>query len=71
MYHAMKTYGEWRYSSIHSQLWRWKEVSSWLHGPTDLFLWKEPWYSPDRRLGGPQSWSEHGSKEKSPCHHWQ
>jgi len=25
---------------------------------------KNPWYALDRRLGGPQSWSVHGDKEK-------
>jgi hypothetical protein len=26
---------------------------------------KSPWYPLDRRLGGPQSWSEHGGEQKS------
>jgi hypothetical protein len=30
------------------------EVSVQLHAPAALFRGKSPWYSPDRRLSGPQ-----------------
>jgi len=36
------------------------EVSGQLHPQG-----KSPWYPLDRRLGGPQSCSEHGGKEKN------
>jgi len=33
--------------------------------PQPLYLWgKRPWCPLDRRLGGPQSWSVCGGKEK-------
>jgi hypothetical protein len=42
------------------------EESGLLHALVGLPLVKEPQYPLDRRLGGPQSWSEHGGEEKNP-----
>jgi len=60
-YHTMKTLREWRYSSTHFNLgtiWRWVvSLMPWLLYPQR----KRPWYSLNR--GGPQSLSEHSSKE--------
>jgi len=46
------------------------EVSGHLHAPTTLRLGKKepPQYTFDRRLGGPQSWSEYSGKEKKSQH---
>jgi hypothetical protein len=58
-HHAMKTYGEWRYSSTHFDLgtrWRWA-VSITLRPLCPQG--KNPWYPMDRRLGGHQSRSGH------------
>jgi hypothetical protein len=41
------------------------EVSCQLHAPAALPLGKSPWYSLDRRLGGPQSRSGRGGVEKN------
>jgi len=41
------------------------EFSGHLYSPTALPPGKEPWYPLDRRLGGPQSQSGHGGKEKN------
>jgi len=41
------------------------EVSGQLHAPAALLPAKGPWYPLDRRMGGPQSRSEHGGEEKS------
>jgi hypothetical protein len=41
------------------------EVSGQLHSPAALPTGKEPWYPLDRRLGGPQSRSEHGGEKKN------
>jgi len=35
--------------------------------PSTLPPGREPWYTLERRLDAPQSWSEHGSKNKNPC----
>jgi hypothetical protein len=40
------------------------EVSGQLHAPTALSQGKCPWYSVDRRLGGPQNRSGRGGEEK-------
>jgi len=32
-------------------------VTGQFHAPADLFLWREPWYSFNRRPGGPHNWS--------------
>jgi hypothetical protein len=43
---------------------RWMHVFSFT--PRPLYLQgKNPWYPLDRRLGGPQSWSERGGEEKN------
>jgi hypothetical protein len=43
---------------------RWKWVVNFT--PWTLYPHgKNPWYLLDRRLGGPQSWSGHGGKEKT------
>jgi hypothetical protein len=43
---------------------RWKWVVSFM--PRPLYPQeKSPWYPLDRRLGGPQSRSEHGGEEKN------
>jgi hypothetical protein len=41
------------------------EVSGQLHVPAALLQRKNCWYPLDRRLGGPQSRSERGGKEKN------
>jgi hypothetical protein len=41
------------------------EVSGQIHAPAALPPGKSPWYSLDRRLGGPQSRSGHGGDEKN------
>jgi hypothetical protein len=41
------------------------EVSGQLHALPLYPQGKSPWYSLDRRLGGPQSQSGHGGKEKN------
>jgi hypothetical protein len=41
------------------------QVSGQLHAPAALFSAKEPRYPLDRRLGGPQSRSEHGGEKNS------
>jgi hypothetical protein len=41
------------------------EVSSQLHALSALFPGKSPWYSLNRRLGGPQSWTGCGAEEKN------
>jgi hypothetical protein len=41
------------------------EVSGQLHTPAALPQGKSPWYPLDRRLGGPQSRSGRGVKEKN------
>jgi hypothetical protein len=41
------------------------EVSGQLHGPAGLTQSKSPWYTLDRRLGGPQSRSGRGGEEKN------
>jgi hypothetical protein len=41
------------------------EVSGQLHAPAALPQEKSPWYPLGRRLGGPQSRSEHCSVEKN------
>jgi len=40
-------------------------VSGQLHAPAALSPGKDPWYTLDRRLGGPQSHSEHGEEKNS------
>jgi hypothetical protein len=41
-------------------------VSGQLHAPALLYPWgKDPRYHSDRRLGKPQSWSEHRGKRKN------
>jgi hypothetical protein len=57
--------GEWSYSSIHSFPLHWMEVSGQLHAPTVLPPGKGLWYPLCRRLGGPQSRSSRGGKEKN------
>jgi hypothetical protein len=41
------------------------KVSGQLHAPAALLQGKSPWYPLDMRLGGPQSHSERGDKEKN------
>jgi len=41
------------------------EVSGQLHSPAALPQGKSPWYPLDRRLGGPQSRSEHSDGEEN------
>jgi hypothetical protein len=41
------------------------EVSGQLHAPAALPQGKSPWYSLDKRMGGPQSSSERGGEEKN------
>jgi hypothetical protein len=41
------------------------EVSGQLHAPVALPQDRSPWYPLARRLGGPQSWSGRGGKEKN------
>jgi hypothetical protein len=41
------------------------EVSGQLRAPAALPQGRRPWYPLDRRLGGPQSRSEHGGEEKN------
>jgi hypothetical protein len=41
-YHAMKTYGWWRFSSTHSEPRHLMEVSGQLHAPAALLQRKEP-----------------------------
>jgi hypothetical protein len=45
--------------------WYWMEVSGQLHAPAALPQGKSPWYTLDRRLGGPQSRSGLGGEEKN------
>jgi hypothetical protein len=47
-------------------------VSGQLHAPATLPLGKSPWYPPDWRLGGPQSWSGRYEEEKNlaPAKNW-
>jgi len=43
--------------------WRWWSASHSGHfNPRE-----KAWYPLERRLGGPQSWCEHGDYEKNPC----
>jgi len=42
------------------------EVSGQIHNAAALTPGKSPQYPMDMMLGGPQSQSEHGSKEKNP-----
>jgi hypothetical protein len=59
-YHAMKTYGEWRYSSTH--FWHKTELSASVGLlPGDSSLWPL-----DTRLGRSQSRYWRGSEEKMP-----
>jgi len=45
---------------------RWRWVVSFT--PRPLYpRGKSPLYAFNRRLGGPQSWSEHSGEEKNPC----
>jgi len=44
------------------------EGSGELHAPAALSPGKSPHYPLDRRLGGPQSWSGWGGKEKKSQH---
>jgi hypothetical protein len=43
--------------------WRWLAI---LKNQPRLPPEKDPWHPSDRRLGGPQSWSEHLSYKKNP-----
>jgi hypothetical protein len=56
-HHAMKTYGEWKYSSTILDIGtRWRWVVSFM--PQRLYhLGNSPRYQLDRRLCGHQSWS--------------
>jgi hypothetical protein len=38
-------------------------MNGYLHAPSALPQGKSPWYPLDRRLGGPQCWSERSGKE--------
>jgi hypothetical protein len=63
----MKVYWEWRYSSTHS-LTSAVDGGEWSASHPGRFITRErtPFNPLDRRLGGPQSRSEHGGDEKSP-----
>jgi len=41
------------------------KVSGKLHAKAAFPPGKEPWYTLDRRQGGPQSWSGDGDREKT------
>jgi len=41
------------------------EGTGHFHAPAALPWGKSPWYPLDRRLGGPQRWSEHSGEEKN------
>jgi hypothetical protein len=56
---------EWRYSSTDSWPRHSMEESGQLHAPAALPLGKESPVPMDRKLGWPQSRSEHGGKEKN------
>jgi len=57
--------GKWRRNSTHSKPWHYTDVSVHLHCPAALPWGKSPQYPFDKRLGVPQSQSEHGGKEKN------
>jgi len=59
-------WGQWMYSSRHSWSRHCMKISGQLHAPAALPQWESSWYPLVKRVGGTQSWSRHGDKEKNP-----
>jgi hypothetical protein len=63
-HHAMKTYGEWRYSSKHSKPSRKMGANCQIHAPVTVPPGERPQYPLERTLVVPQSRSGHGGEER-------
>jgi hypothetical protein len=65
-YHVMKKYWESEGTAprILNLGSRYKLVNGQLEAPAALPLGQNLWYQLDRRIGGPQSWSERGDEEE-------